>query len=269
MAVIEKINWNNDLEFNKNQKWLPKEILLKTISDVEKSLDLSDIGIGNLSDIKFWHRIILENQNKEVNPLFWLYDDVRYKVLNNIIEEADPKDYAEHIMDHTKYKLMEEFISNEFFTCKKIDKIDKYLTIEQIKQIWAENLVFLESIEDFSSNMEKPNIKYMLDILENNEPQLLAYHKNIYNKNKVKENYKYNSFEEYIYSQYWQLWSSKIIDKKSKIEDWPYYYRPEYLNHKWELVESDIYRKDWDIFEYSKQNNISDFNFQWWWFNMH
>lgn len=114
-------------------------------------------------------------------------------------------------------------------------------------------------------NIEKPNPKYMLQILATKAPDILKYHKRIYDK----KNNKYNSFEEYIYSQYWQLWSSKSVDAKSKKEDWEYYSREEYLNHKWSLVKCDIYRESWDIYEFCKKHNITDLKFEWWWFNMH
>ena len=156
------------------------------------------------------------------------------------------------------------------------------LKISDIEDYWIEhstekfsskvNKTIIENklyIEKVSLSKIKPTPEYMIEMLSKHDPFSLKYHKKIYDRNEDKLDYKYKSFNEYIFSQYWQLGSSKTVDKKSKEEDGEYYFREEYVNDKWKLISCDIYREDWNIYKYCKDKNINDLKFEWWWFNIH
>ena len=155
----------------------------------------------------------------------------------------------------------------------KISEIEKYWVehwtenfSSKTNKIIKENKLYVDKV---CLSKIKPTLEYMLDILEKNDPLLLKFYKDAYENNKGTKDYKFESLDEYVSSKYWQIWSSESIDKKAKVEEGEYYYRPEYLTDKWKVIECDFYRKNWDIYEYCRDKKITDFKFEWWWFNLH
>ena len=122
----------SDLLESQTKKWK---------SNIESILEQDIIDLTTYTDRKIWRSL---TENARPGTLWGKKDWIQYRLKDWYESKAIPTEYAPAIMDFHKYDKIYKFISNETYTCEKVDSIENNLTIEQILAIWWEYLSYIE-----------------------------------------------------------------------------------------------------------------------------